>query len=941
MASIQDSYLSGSNIDFIEGLYARYLEDPSSIDPSWREIFDQQSREGRPIFLNGKGSALRRAEAEAVVQSPSASAQSMGLQSRVDQTIYAFRLRGHLVAQLDPLVRPRPRLDHVADYPLVNEQHFSPSELEQYVDPGGVFEEKQVRLRDLLAWLRRTYCGHLGVEIMRVSDSNRRRWLLNRMEQSENQADLSLEDKRRILTKLSYAVGFENFLHTKYVGVKRFSLEGAESLVPMIDALLEKAGELDVREVVIGMAHRGRLNILANVLGKSLDQIFSEFEGPKDPSSYLNRGDVKYHLGFSADHRTRKGQPIHLSLAFNPSHLEAVDPVVEGRVRAKQDRIEDRERIKALPLLIHGDASFAGQGVVGETINFADLRGYSTGGTIHIIVNNQIGFTTDPPDEYSSLYCSAMAQILEIPILHINGDDPEACVHAIRLAMEYRQRFHSSVVLDLVCFRRYGHNEGDDPAFTQPTMYQLIRAHPSVRQQYGDQLVGSKEITAEEIDAIQQRCLQEFNEAHARAKQTKEIREPSYLEGLWKNVRGGPESSVPQVDTGVETRKLSAILLKLVTLPSGFTPHPRLERLFEARREMASGKRPVDWPAAEALAMATLALEGYRVRMTGQDTERGTFSQRHAILHDYKTDEIHRPLQNLSPVQASCAVINSPLSEMGCLGFEFGYSLDYPDGLVIWEAQYGDFNNGAQVIIDQFIAAAEDKWRRLSGITLLLPHGYEGSGPEHSSARLERFLQLSAEDNIQVCYPTTPAQFFHLLRRQVIRPWRKPLIVMSPKSLLRRPEVVSPLEELSTGRFQKLLWDARADSSQVRRLLLCSGKIYFDLLASWDKADSSTGIGRIEQLYPFPNEELKALLERLPNLSEVFWVQEEPKNMGAWRYMLPLLQELLSSRPGPPSLRFVGRVESASPATGFYEAHILEQKQIVEEALARGESHGR
>ncbi len=455
MASIQDSYLSGSNIDFIEGLYARYLEDPSSIDPSWREIFDQQSREGRPIFLNGKGSALRRAEAEAVVQSPSASAQSMGLQSRVDQTIYAFRLRGHLVAQLDPLGRPRPRLDHVADYPLVNEQHFSPSELEQYVDPGGVFEEKQVRLRDLLARLRRTYCGHLGVEIMRVSDSNRRRWLLNRMEQSENQADLSLEDKRRILTKLSYAVGFENFLHTKYVGVKRFSLEGAESLVPMIDALLEKAGELDVREVVIGMAHRGRLNILANVLGKSLDQIFSEFEGPKDPSSYLNRGDVKYHLGFSADHRTRKGQPIHLSLAFNPSHLEAVDPVVEGRVRAKQDRIEDRERIKALPLLIHGDASFAGQGVVGETINFADLRGYSTGGTIHIIVNNQIGFTTDPPDEYSSLYCSAMAQILEIPILHINGDDPEACVHAIRLAMEYRQRFHSSVVLDLVCFRRY------------------------------------------------------------------------------------------------------------------------------------------------------------------------------------------------------------------------------------------------------------------------------------------------------------------------------------------------------------------------------------------------------------------------------------------------------------------------------------------------------
>ena len=941
MASIQDSYLSGSNIEFIEGLYARYLDDPASVDPSWREIFDKQSGDGQPIFLNGNGVGRRQAAVAAISDRAAASAQSMDLQSRVDHTIYAFRLRGHLVAKLDPLGRPRPRLDHVADYPLVNAQHFSPTELERAVDPGGVYEERQVRLKDLVARLRRTYCDHVGVEFMRVSDSNRRRWLLKRMEQSENRAILSREERRQILTKLSYAVGFENFLHTKYVGVKRFSLEGAESLVPMIDALLEEAGDLGVHEVVIGMAHRGRLNVLANVLGKSFDQIFSEFEGPADPSSFLNRGDVKYHLGFSADHVTGKGHRIHLSLAFNPSHLEAVDPVVEGRVRAKQDRIEDLDRTRGLPLLIHGDASFPGQGVVEETLNFADLSGYSTGGTIHVIINNQVGFTTDPRDEYSALYCSAPAQLLEIPIFHVNGDDPEACVHAIRLAMEYRQRFHNSVVLDVVCFRRYGHNEGDEPSFTQPKMYELIRAHPTVRQLYGEQLVKSGEASQEEIDGIQQRCLTDFNEAHARAKKEKQIREPSYLEGLWKNVQGGPDSSVPQVDTGVDAKRLSDILTKLTAVPSGFTPHPKLQRLFEARREMAAGKRPLDWAAAEALALATLALEGYRVRMTGQDTERGTFSQRHAVLHDYKTGEIYEPFQNLSEVQASCTIINSPLSEMGCLGFEFGYSLDYPDALVVWEAQYGDFNNNAQVIIDQFIAAAEDKWRRLSGVTLLLPHGYEGSGPEHSSARLERFLQLSAEDNIQVCYPTTPGQLFHLLRRQVIRPWRKPLIVMSPKSMLRRPEVVSSLEELSTGRFQRLLWGKSADPSQIRRLLLCSGKIYYDLLAALNSAERWIEIARLEQLYPFPSEELKSLLERLPNVSEVFWVQEEPKNMGAWRYMLPLLQELIASHARPVRLQFVGRVESASPATGFYEAHVMEQKQIVEESLSRGESHGR
>jgi len=934
MSSLQDSYLSGSNIDFIEGLYARFLENPASIDPSWREIFEQQGREGRPIFPNGK---LPRAAPAVSQPDDSASAQRMGLQARVGQTIYAFRLRGHLVAQLDPLGRPRPRLDHIADYALVSDSHFSNQELEQFVSTNGVFEQEQVRLKDLLDRLRRTYCGHIGVEVMRVQDSTRRRWLLQKMEHSENRTPFPLEEQRRILTKLSYAVGFESFLHTKYVGAKRFSLEGAESLVPMIDGFLEEGGKFGVQEVVIGMAHRGRLNVLTNILGKSPDQIFSEFEGPLDPTAYLNRGDVKYHLGFSADHLTTAGHSIHLSLAFNPSHLEVVDPVVEGRVRAKQDRIEDQHRERGVPLLIHGDASFAGQGVVAETLNLSALPGYSTGGAIHLIVNNQIGFTTDPNEAYGTLYCTAVAQMLDVPIFHVNGDDPEACVHTIRLATEYRQKFHSSVVIDLVCFRRYGHNEGDEPSFTQPKMYELIRAHPTVRQLYSDELIRKGRINPQDSEEIQQTCLKEFNDALMRARQEKKLREPSYLEGLWKNLRGGPDASAPEVDTGVETPHLSELLVKLATVPAGFTPHPKLTRLFEARLEMAAGKRPLDWAAAEALAFATLVTEGYSARLTGQDTERGTFSHRHAVWHDYQTGEVYRPFQNLSPVQGPCTILNSPLSEMGCLGFEFGYSLDYPDALVVWEAQYGDFVNNAQVIIDQFIAAAEDKWKRLSGITLLLPHGYEGQGPEHSSARLERFLQLCAEDNLQVCYPTTPAQFFHLLRRQLIRPWRKPLIVMSPKSMLRKAEVISSLEELSTGRFKRILFNLDSDPKKVKRLLLCSGKVYFDLAEAHRAApDPKIAVTRIEQLYPFPRPELVDLYNQLANLEELFWVQEEPQNMGAWRYMIPILQQLATSRGGRrPRVDFVGRVESASPATGFHEAHVLEQKQIVKEALAR------
>jgi len=939
MANIQDSYLSGSNIDFIEGLYARFLEDPSSVDPSWRELFKHFDRRGRPLFSNGK-SAIAQVSAQPAPQR-AAPPEIMALQARVDQAIYAFRIRGHLLAQIDPLGRPRASLEHIADLGMVNPNFFSEEEQDQWVHSNGVFEQELVRLRDLLGRLRRTYCGHVGVEFMNVQDSTRRRWLLKRMEHSENRMDPTLEEQRRILTKLSYAVTFESFLHTKYVGAKRFSLDGAESLVPMIDFFLEDGGAAGVGEVVMGMAHRGRLNVLANVLGKSPGQIFSEFEGPADPRAYLNRGDVKYHLGFSADHLTQQGHKIHISLAFNPSHLEAVDPVVEGRVRAKQDRIEDLGRTKGVALLIHGDASFAGQGVVAETLNLAELPGYTTGGTVHVIINNQIGFTTEPQQLYSSRYCTAVAQMLDIPIFHVNGDDPEACVHVIRLATQFRQTFHSDVVVDLVCFRRYGHNEGDEPAFTQPKMYELIRSHPTVRQLYAEELAPQGRITAEEAEAIQQRILEEFRAAYAEAHQHSQLREPSYLEGLWKNVRGGPYASVPDVDTGVSEARLAELLTKLSQVPEGFTLHPKIARVLETRAAMAQGKQPLDWAAAEALAYATILTEGYSVRLTGQDTERGTFSHRHAVLHDVKTGATYYPFQNLSPVQADCTILNSPLSEMGCLGFEFGYSLDYPDALVAWEAQYGDFANEAQVIIDQFIAAAEDKWNRLSGITLLLPHGYEGQGPEHSSARLERFLALCAEDNMQVCYPTTAAQIFHLLRRQVIRSWRKPLIVMWPKSMLRKPEVACAFEQLAKGKFLRTIADP-AEADRVDRLLLCTGKVYYDLEAGWQSnRDPGIRIARMEQLYPFPAEELRQLIVSMPNLREIYWVQEEPRNLGAWRYMSLRLQDLVgSARAGAIRIAYVGRVETASPATGFYQAHVLEQKLIVDEALARGEKYG-
>ncbi len=950
----QDSFLTGTNIDFIEGLYARWLEDPSSVDASWRDVFAHAGG-GRPLTsdsvpksTNGHGPSPAGNGASALalpVETPAITASGMGLQARVDQTLYAFRLRGHLLAQLDPLGRPRPPLEHAADLAMVTDQAFSPAELDQIVDGSGVFAgERRVGLRDLLDRLRRTYCGRIGVEFMTLLDSDRRRWLIPRMEHTENRATLSTFEQRHILEKLTFAETFESFIHTKYQGAKRFSIDGGESLIPMLDTLLDVGGELGLTEVVIGMAHRGRLNVLANILGKSPDQIFSEFNGPADPRSYVARGDVKYHMGFSSDWTSSRQKRIHLSLAFNPSHLEFVHPVVEGRVRAKQTRLgtADRRR-KALPLVIHGDASMSGQGVVAETLNLSRLRGYDTGGTVHLVVNNQIGYTTLPEDGRSSIYCTAVAQMLDIPIFHVNGDDPEACVHVMRLATEYRQEFQSDVVVDLVCFRRYGHNEGDEPSYTQPVMYEEIRRHPPVAVLYAQEMEKKDRLSAQEAQKIRDDAKEHFQSAYLRAKEKPLIADPSANEGLWKGFRGGPEEGVPEVPTAIAPERASALVAHLSRVPEGFTPLRQMTKILDRRLAMAKGELPLDWGTAESLAYASLLTEKVHVRLTGQDTERGTFGHRNAVLHDARTGATYTPLSAVGPDQALFEVFNSPLSEVGCMGYEFGYSLDYPDALVLWEAQFGDFANGAQVIIDQFIVAAEQKWRRLSGLVLLLPHGYEGAGPEHSSARLERFLDMSAEDNIQVCYPTSAAQLFHLFRRQALRSWRKPLVVMTPKSLLRREEAASPLQAFTEGGWQRVIGDAaEADPASVTRLLLCSGKVAFDLMAHRAASkDTSVALARVEQLYPVPRTELVALVKRYPSLTELLWVQEEPRNMGAWRFMRSHLAELAATAAQKVSVRYVGRVESPSPATGFLKTHELEQKLLVDEAFARGTTNGR
>ncbi|MEP0847931.1 MAG: 2-oxoglutarate dehydrogenase E1 component [Phycisphaerae bacterium] len=930
------------NLAFVEQLYADYVRDPASVPDEWKRYFARlpaaaDSVRLRPSFEPASiFHAPRNGRNGRSGQNGGPLAHDIEVearQDRVDQLIRSYRVRGHRIAELDPLGLPRglhPELEPAY-------HGFTDADLDRLFSSRTIPGKSVRTLREILAVLRNTYCRYIGVQFMHIDDLEMRSWLQQRMEASENRLQLSRREQLRILTRLTDAVIFEEFIQKKYVGAKSFSLEGAETLIPLLDLAIERAGEMGIDEIVLGMAHRGRLNVLANILGKSPRSIFREF-ADVDAELHFGRGDVKYHKGYHADWVTASGHSVHLALCFNPSHLEFVGPVALGRLRAKQDRLGDLDRTRGLAILIHGDAAFTGEGVVQETLNLSQLPAYRVGGSLHIIVNNQIGFTTGPEQGRSSLYASAIGKMLQSPIFHVNGEDPESVAQVVKLAMEFRREFQRDVIIEMFCFRRRGHNEGDEPSFTQPVMYNAIRRRKSVRESYLDHLVRlggvSREQADEIADRLRERLESELSAASAPADQEEPPARPSILGRVWSRYRGGADASVPEVDTAVDRERLSALLERLATPPEDFHVHPKLVRFLEARRQMARGERPLDWAAAEALALASLAVEGTRVRMTGQDCERGTFSQRHLVLHDAQTGRAYPVLQNLSEHQAPAEIVNSPLSEAGVMGYEYGYSIAYPDALVLWEAQFGDFANCAQAIIDQFITCAEDKWGSFSGLTLLLPHGFEGQGPEHSSARLERFLQLAAEDNIQVCYPSTPAQYFHMLRRQVVRPIRKPLVVMTPKSLLRHPEAVSSLDELACGRFRRILPDVSVEPSRCKRVLLCSGKIYYDLAAKRQELGrDDIAIVRVEQLYPLPDELLEEALRCYPDGTRMIWVQEEPENMGAWYYLRVRFGDTLFRR-WPFCAIF--RVASASPATGSHASHQMEQTRLVHMAFGMG-----
>ncbi|HSQ67515.1 MAG TPA: 2-oxoglutarate dehydrogenase E1 component [Polyangiaceae bacterium] len=930
----------GINAGYVEELHARWVESPSSLDEKWQRFFASleapSGREApRPKTNGGNGAAapaallgVRVLELPLPLDSlppPSAAASVVGeeVAGRVYALINAYRVRGHLYANLNPLAPPPERGVELA----LETFGLTEADLDRVVptiNVGGMPEH--ATLREIVEHLRATYCGSIGVEFTQLESTEMRTWLRARMESTKNRVIPDAEQALRTLSKLTAAEAFEQFLAKNFVGEKRFSAEGAESLIPMLDVIVDESGALGVDEIVLGMAHRGRLNVLVNTLGKKVREIFAAFDD-KHPDRFLGGGDVKYHLGYSSDVTTTSGAAVHLTMSFNPSHLEIVNPVVEGRVRAKQSR---GNRKNVMPLLIHGDAAMMGQGIVAETLNFAGLEGYATGGTIHVVVNNQIGFTTVPGDSRSTRYCTDITRMMRVPVFHVNGDDPEAVVWVAKLAAEFRARYAHDVVIDMYCYRKYGHNEGDEPRFTQPLMYAVIDKTPSVREAYARRLEERGAITRERADAVAQARKAALTEALTDARTGDYLHPPRAMEGVWSHYKGGLDALVPEVDTAVPEKDLLALLDRLAALPEGFHPHPKvLKVLTHDRRDAAHEGRPLDWGGGEHLALASLLVEGFPVRLTGQDTRRGTFTHRHSAVYDMTTGASYMPLAHLAATQARVEIFDSPLSEAGVLGFEYGYSLDRPDGLVIWEAQFGDFTNGAQVIIDQFLSSAEDKWLRLSGLVLLLPHGYEGQGPEHSSARLERFLQLAAEDNMQVCNLTTPAQLFHALRRQVLRPWRKPLVVMTPKSLLRHKEAVSPLADFAQGRFQRVIPDP-ADPKTIKRVLLCSGKVYYDLYDARRKAGrTDVAIVRLEQLYPF-NEELEAALAPYADGTPLVWVQEEPRNMGAWYFLNARLREVIGDRL---PLSLASRVESASPATGSKASHYVEQKQLLEAAL--------
>ena len=910
---LDSSLLHAGNAQFLDDLYQAYRDDPDGVDPGWREYFQR---------LDQEPAADSRTPLNA-----SELSELTDKQAKVLQLISAIRYRGHREAQLDPLeLYERPSV------PDTKPEHygFTDADMSRVFNTGSVYMQRsEAPLGEIYALLRETYCGNIGTELTHVSSTEQKRWVQERLELARGRPSFDADKKRDILHWVTAARKLEDYLHRKYVGQKRFSLEGGENLIPLLDELIQRAGGQTVREAIIGMAHRGRLNVLVNILGKHPKVLFGEFEGKMEVGS--GSGDVKYHLGFSSDVQT-PGGPIHLVLSFNPSHLEIINPVVEGSVRARQERRNDVERNQVLPILIHGDAAFAGQGVVTETLNLSETRGYGTGGTVHLIVNNQIGFTTsDPLDSHSTLYCTDVAKLVQAPIFHVNGNDAEATVFIAQLALDFRMRFKKDVVIDMVCFRRWGHNEADEPLATQPMMYKKIREQRGPRKTYAEQLIAEGVIAPGEDEKMSEAYFSALESNHVMSRAPADVHTAEfiadwspYLATHWRD----------PADTTLPVASVERLGLKVCEFPEDFELHRSVKRVIDARREMARGERGIDWGFAENLAYGSLLEAGYSVRISGQDSQRGTFFHRHAVLHNQKERGTHTPLAHLHEKQPRFRIINSLLSEEAVLAFEYGYATGEPETLIIWEAQFGDFVNGAQVVIDQFLSSCESKWGRFCGLVMFLPHGFDGQGPEHSSARLERFLQLCAEDNMQVCIPSTPAQMFHMIRRQMLRPYRKPLIVMTPKSLLRHRVAVSDREALADDGFQILIDEIDPiEPQQITRIVLCTGKVFFDLIEKRREQQlDHVAIVRVEQLYPFPEAEIRAVIKRYPKANEVCWAQEEPRNQGTWFFMLSRrhLAGLLSKRH---KLSYAGRDYSASPAAGYLNVHLEQQRALVDAAL--------
>ncbi len=932
--------LTSGNADYVESLYDQFLADPKALDPAWAAFFASAAPGARSARAGGvKLDVADRAHAnEAAADAAIAYSAKQGAVSRLIQ-VYANR--GHLIADLDPLGlqhRPKPLVMELGYFGLSQ----SDLDTEFFADARHPSGGSRRKLRDIISELKRVWCGTVGAEFAHISDTEERLWLQERFYAGRLHQQFSADEQKNILWQLTAAEGLERYLHTKYVGQKRFSLEGADSLIPLLDDLVQQSGNAEVDEIILGMAHRGRLNVLVNVLGKSPKDLFIEFEGRYDPTKAQGSGDVKYHMGFSADLKTAAGN-VHLALAFNPSHLEVVSPVIEGSVRARQERRGDHLGSKVIPVQIHGDAAFAGQGVIMETLQLSQARGFYTGGSLHVIINNQVGFTTsEPRDARSTLYCSDVAKMIEAPILHVNADDPESVCFVTRFALAYRMKFHKDVVIDLVCYRKHGHNEADEPSATQPLMYQAIRKKPTVRQIYAERLTSERVIGAQDAARMVEQYRQGLDDGAPQARAALGLIGNKYTVDWSKYLAA---DWAEPVRTGVEPARLAELGRAITTVPPDMVLQPRVFAVMEARARMVQGQAPLDWGCAEALSFASLIQEGFPIRLTGQDSGRGTFFHRHAVLHDQVTGKQYVPLQHLATHQPTFTITDSTLSEEAVMGFEYGFATTEPHCLTIWEGQFGDFCNGAQVIIDQFISSGETKWGRLCGLVLFLPHGFEGQGAEHSSARLERFLQLCAEYNMQVCVPSTPAQMFHMLRRQMLRDLRRPLVVMTPKSLLRHPLSVSSLSELSNGRFRNVIDEIdEVKPERVQRVVFCSGKVYFDLLrarrdasaakdaraAASPAALAAVALVRIEQLYPFPSEEYEAILRRYSQAKEIVWCQEEPQNQGGWYQIRHRLQAKL--RPEQ-NLLYAGRAGSAAPATGIHMLHEMQQADLVRAAL--------